>query len=298
MDPKKAIKDSIKSSEVSSPETLAESVATSKTKFNYKAISEFLDKFCDEYKAADKLLTAEQKQKIVDYVNAGIFSRKTIKNTIMRICEGWKTAPKTVDDRINRLVSINRFGATGSARAKQVRDSAGLKSDDEQAEMTPKNLRPISRIEGGVSMPGFQEAFEERLEKFKEQYQVEIADEMIVRLLISNDIHLDNILSKQSRCFSEKRLDQCRSILEQNKICLETLKLARRQRNQDKDEGGEKEAAVRFEQFRKNKTVSIPKEEQDKIDRAKAGIAEFLAESSGEDQDIDDLEEDGGGEDG
>lgn len=285
LNPREAIKQSIKDIEPSYPETIGDYVAISSPKFKYKDLGEIIDRYTDEYKSAVKLLTPEQMGRVVEYVNNGIFSKKTIRNTINRICDGWKNSPKTVDDRIVRLVSMSRHGVEASMRAKMLRDNEKRLGEDQQIASVPRNVKPIQRIENSSSMPGFQETFEQRLNKFRSQYEIEVADEMILRLLVSNDVHLDNILAKQSRCFSNKRMLQCGSILEQSKMCLETLKLARRQRNQTKDEGSEKEAAVRFEQFQKSKDMSIASDEQKKIDIAKAGIAEFL---SSKDDDSDD----------
>lgn len=288
MNPQEEIKQSIKGIEPSYPETVGDYVAVSNPKFKYNDLGEIVDRYTDEYKSAIKLLTPEQLKQVIDYVNNGLFSKKTIKNTINRICDGWKNSPKTVDDRITRLVNMNRHGAVGAAKAKLMKENEKTLSEDQRIAAEPKHIKPIQTIENSTSMPGFQETFDQRLKRFRVQYEIEVADEMVLRLLVSNDVHLDNILSKQSRCFSNKRMLQCGSILEQSKLCLETLKLARRQRNQTKDEGSEKEAAVRFEQFQKSKDISIAVEEQEKIDSAKAGIAEFLSSKDVEDDDVED----------
>lgn len=161
--------------------------------------------------------------------------------------------------------------------------------DLETGKTKPISQRPIKRIEDAEAMPGFIEAFTTRLGKVKKEHSLDIIDETVLRLLVSNEIHLDNIMAKQCRQFSAKRLIQQDQLLQQIKMCQETLKLSRKQRRIQEDDTGEKEAKERYEEFRGGSKKETPREELDQADAAKNLIKSVM--SGNDDQDDEDVDE-------
>lgn len=264
-------------------------------------VSDFDEIFAENdpiYNEIYSKLDENQRKTIINCVNSGIFTRQTLRKTIKSIIIGWKSCPGTIDGRIQKMITMKTSAAHGGRMAKvydvekhdMEKRNPDVDIDDlETGKTKPISQRPIKRIEDAEAMPGFIEAFTTRLGKVKKEHSLDIIDETVLRLLVSNEIHLDNIMAKQCRQFSAKRLIQQDQLLQQIKMCQETLKLSRKQRRIQEDDTGEKEAKERYEEFRGGSKKETPREELDQADAAKNLIKSVM--SGNDDQDDEDVDE-------
>lgn len=286
----KKVLDRMRLIEVPEPDMFQDGVMLEAYKkiFNYKNIEQILpsgDKMISE---ARRVLDERQLSVLVEAVNHGVFSRERLPAIIARITRGWNRGPATPDLRILKLISMQNTGKLGQKFAeKRQKDAKNNKNDIEIEENSGKAYEfqgKYASIEDLGIENGFSNKFLDRLKEMNDEYKLEIADRAVLRLLVSSEIHLENMMARQCRAFSAKRLVQIERMLQIVKNCLETLKLTRRQRRVENDDTTEKDIEKKYAENR-NLKRDIDPEEQSVVNRSKQAILEFAQETAVDEDD-------------
>lgn len=263
--------------------------------FNYKSLEQILPAGEKSLHEAARALDNRQSGLVVACVNHGVFAREKLPSVLEKIIKGWQKSPMTIDARILKLISMQNMGKMGQKFTEKIKKAQETDEDCEiNVENYGKTIEPgkmgatydkYLSIEDAGGESGFSVKFLDRIKEYNDEYRLEVADKSMLRLLVSTEIHLENLLARQSRSsVTFKKLKMTEAMQTTIKNCLETLKLARRQRRVENDDTTEKDIEKKYEENR-NIKKDIDKGEQDVVDRSKAAILEFANEVVGDEDD-------------
>jgi len=254
--------------------------------FNFKTIEPFLGSRTELITDYNDKLSEKDKSLILDLVNRGVFKKEKIPNLIRRIVYGWTGAPETPDERVYKIITLQINSIMRPRPGRPKKDP--VLGEYEEEDKRPRKMKVYSRVEGLEIENGFREFFDERMAEMKKSYDLDTADTTVLRLLVSSEVELEHVMYKQAKGYSDAGLKRAAMLLEIIKTCLETLKLARRQRNDRKDDSVERDIAEKYKENRDSPKI-LPPEELRATNEAKKAIAAFIEDSTSDDDDVQEL---------
>ncbi len=286
----KRVLDRLRAVTVPAKELFEDDVISSSHKriYSYKTLEEILPRTDGMLGEANRALDKRQLDCFVECVNCGVFAREKLSSFLEKAIRGWRNSPKTIDQRIVKLMSMTMTGKLGNtfASAKKEREKA-MQNGEKQREIdeNPQNsVQKYAKIEDLGKENGFSDKFMRRIEEMKENYAFEPADMSILRLLVSSEIHMEDTQASQCKYFTAKRLKKTMMLLEVIRSCMEALKLTRKQRRVENDDSTERDIEKKYAENR-SASKEISKEDAEVVERSKAAILEFSKESDEDDLD-------------
>jgi hypothetical protein len=234
----------------------------------------------------EEKLSDLDKRVLLDLVNRGVLKKDRIQNIVCKIIYGWERGPATIEARMKTVLGFQLNSINSGLKGQKIR--VKNEKGEIEEENAPKSRKIYSKVEDLELNNGFKEAFAERMKEMMETYQLDAADKTVLRLLVSSEVELEHVMYKQAIRYSDKGLTRCDALMDIIKTCLETLKLARRQRNDKKDDSVEKDIAEKYKENRDNPKV-VPDEELKSVKVAKKAIEEFILGTSSDEDDVQEL---------